>query len=77
VVITILAVGHDSAIIVQTIIAMASNLGMDDIAEGVETEEQRDFLNEHHCLNFQGHLFGKPVPVDQFEQILKHDTILI
>jgi diguanylate cyclase (GGDEF)-like protein len=67
-----IACDHDSAIIVQTIIAMASNLGMDVIAEGVETDEQRNFLNEHHCLNFQGYLFGKPVPVDQFEQLLKH-----
>ncbi|BBP01768.1 hypothetical protein SFSGTM_24760 [Sulfuriferula nivalis] len=71
-----IASDHDSAIIVQTIIAMASNLGMDVIAEGVETEEQRNFLNEHHCLNFQGYLFGKPVPVDQFEQILKHNPDL-
>ncbi len=65
----------DSAIIVQTIIAMANNLGMEVIAEGVETEEQRSFLCEHHCLSFQGYLFGKPTPVDQFEQQLKHSTM--
>jgi diguanylate cyclase (GGDEF)-like protein len=72
-----IASDRDSEIIVQTIIAMASNLGMDVIAEGVETEEQRDFLNKHHCLNFQGYLFGKPVPVDQFERLLKYNKIVL
>jgi len=58
------------AIIVQTIIGMANNLGMEVIAEGVETEAQRAFLEEHGCPSCQGYLFSKPVPVEQFETLL-------
>ncbi|MGR9117517.1 MAG: putative bifunctional diguanylate cyclase/phosphodiesterase [Gammaproteobacteria bacterium] len=57
----------DDAIIVQTIIAMANNLGMAVIAEGVETERQKTFLIQHNCRQFQGYLFGRPVPIEQFE----------
>lgn len=60
----------DDAIIVQTIIAMAKNLGMDVIAEGVESIEQRDFLAKHGCLIYQGYLFGHPVPIESFEQLI-------
>lgn len=65
-----IATDPDDAIIVQTIIAMAKNLGMEVIAEGVETEQQRNFLIERGCLNFQGYLFGNPVPLEEFEQLL-------
>ncbi|MCK9394704.1 MAG: EAL domain-containing protein [Methylobacter sp.] len=58
------------AVIVQTIIGMATNLGIDVIAEGVETEEQRDFLEGNGCFTYQGFLFGKPVPVEDFESAL-------
>jgi diguanylate cyclase (GGDEF)-like protein/PAS domain S-box-containing protein len=57
-------------VIVQTIIGMAKNLGMEVIAEGVETEEQRAFLERHGCPTCQGYLFSKPVPVEQFEILL-------
>ncbi|MBI5891737.1 MAG: EAL domain-containing protein [Nitrosomonadales bacterium] len=57
--------------IVGTIIAMAQNLYLDVIAEGVETEEQRQFLLGNGCNQFQGFLFGKPVPIEQFEAALK------
>jgi diguanylate cyclase (GGDEF)-like protein/PAS domain S-box-containing protein len=60
------------AIIVQTIIGMANNLGMEVIAEGVETEAQRAFLEEHGCPSCQGYLFSKPVPIEQFEILLAH-----
>ena len=56
--------------IVQTIIGMANNLGMDVIAEGVETEEQRAFLKLHGCLSYQGNLIGKPMPLAEFERSL-------
>lgn len=61
---------QDDAVIVQTIIAMARNLGIDVIAEGVETEEQRAFLEANDCSVFQGYLFSKPVPLDAFEALL-------
>ena len=61
----------DDAIIVKTIIAMASSLGIEVIAEGVETEAQRAFLEQNDCLFCQGYLFSRPVPIEQFEQLLK------
>ncbi len=57
--------------IVQTIIAMTYVLGFDVIAEGVETKIQKEFLDQHGCHNFQGYLFGKPMPIDEFEALLK------
>jgi diguanylate cyclase (GGDEF)-like protein/PAS domain S-box-containing protein len=54
--------------IVSTIIAMAQILGLNVIAEGVETEEQRQFLMDSGCTRFQGYLFGKPMPIEQFSE---------
>jgi diguanylate cyclase (GGDEF)-like protein/PAS domain S-box-containing protein len=54
------------ATIIQTIIGMAHNLGIEVIAEGVETYAQRDFLSEAGCKLFQGYLFGRPVPLKAF-----------
>jgi predicted signal transduction protein with EAL and GGDEF domain len=59
------------AAIVQTIIAMAGTLGLMVIAEGVETEVQREFLESRGCPAFQGHLFGAAVPVEEFEALLE------
>ena len=53
--------------IVRTIIAMAQSLDMTVIAEGVETEEQRQYLLSNGCAQFQGYLFGRPVPIELFE----------
>jgi len=57
--------------IVSTIIAMAHSLDLDVIAEGVETEEQRQFLVDRNCTHYQGYLFGSPIPIEQFEALLK------
>ncbi|MDD2881462.1 MAG: EAL domain-containing protein [Rhodoferax sp.] len=57
-------------VIVQTIIGMAGNLGLEVIAEGVETTEQQAFLAEHGCTLYQGYLFGKPGPLANFEVLL-------
>jgi diguanylate cyclase (GGDEF)-like protein len=57
--------------IVRTIIAIAHSLKLDVIAEGVETEEQRQLLIENGCTHFQGYFFSKPVPIEQFEALLK------
>lgn len=56
--------------IIKTIIAMARNLDIDAVAEGVETEEQKDFLASYGCNSMQGFLFARPVPVDQFKNLL-------
>ncbi|HEX9778471.1 MAG TPA: EAL domain-containing protein [Geopsychrobacteraceae bacterium] len=57
--------------IVCAIIAMAHSLELDVIAEGVETEGQRQFLLDRNCTHYQGYLFGKPVPIEQFEALLR------
>jgi EAL domain-containing protein (putative c-di-GMP-specific phosphodiesterase class I) len=64
------------AIIVQTIIVMAHTLGMDVIAEGVETDSQNAFLKEYGCLLYQGYLYGRPMPIDAFEALF-NDSALI
>jgi EAL domain-containing protein (putative c-di-GMP-specific phosphodiesterase class I) len=56
--------------IVSTIIAMAQHMGMPVIAEGVETVEQQKILFTKGCKNYQGYLFGKPLPIEQFEAAL-------
>ncbi len=61
----------NDAAIVQTIIAMTQAMGLNVIAEGVETCAQRDFLDEHGCHAFQGYLFSKPVPLEAFELLLE------
>jgi diguanylate cyclase (GGDEF)-like protein/PAS domain S-box-containing protein len=71
----IVAGGGDNAI-VQTIIAMAKSMKLDVIAEGVETEEQRLFLSFCGCHHYQGYLFSKPVPIAQFEELLKQKRAL-
>jgi diguanylate cyclase (GGDEF)-like protein len=65
-----LGVKHTDDVIVQTIIGMAQNLELDVIAEGVETQEQKDVLASYGCHMFQGYLLGRPTPVDQLEALL-------
>jgi len=59
--------------IVRTIIAMAHSLKLEVIAEGVDTEEQLQLLTNKGCTHFQGFLFGKPMPIEQFEQTIKQE----
>ena len=66
-----LATDSSDKAIVRTIIAMADSLKLDVIAEGVETEQQRQPLLDKGCTHFQGYLFGKPVPIAQFEEQLR------
>jgi EAL domain-containing protein (putative c-di-GMP-specific phosphodiesterase class I) len=58
----------NDAAIARTIVALGQSLGLAVIAEGVETEAQREFLASHGCLAYQGYLFGRPLPLRDFEQ---------
>lgn len=60
----------DSITIVSAIIAMAKELGVNVLAEGVETEEQLEFLRKKGCNYIQGYYFSKPVDVSGFTQLL-------
>jgi len=65
---------NDSAVI-QTIIALARSLGLSIIAEGVETEAQRRFLERHGCPTYQGYLYSKPITLAGFERLLARRDI--
>jgi len=54
-------------VMLKHIIGMAQNLGLECIAEGVETADQVTILKENNCYNAQGYLFDKPLPVEEFE----------
>ena len=58
----------NDAMIVETIISMASHLGLEVIAEGVETYEQLSFLTDKGCQHFQGYYFSRPLASGDFEQ---------
>lgn len=58
----------NDAAITRIILSLASELNLCVVAEGVETEAQRQFLIEHRCPGYQGYLFGYPMPIDEFER---------
>jgi diguanylate cyclase (GGDEF)-like protein len=66
--------GTKKLAIVESIAAMAKNLKMKIVAEGVETEEQRNVLNEYHYPIGQGYLFSKPIALEQFSTLVEEQT---
>jgi len=66
-----LATDSDDAAIVIATIAMAHALNLTVIAEGVETEEQLQFLKDHGCEQMQGYYFSRPLPVDDITELLR------
>ncbi|EHP28768.1 sensory box protein [Sulfurimonas gotlandica GD1] len=63
---------EEDAGITKAVIALAKSLNLKVIAEGVETQVQRDFLVENGCENIQGYFYSKPIPSDEFENILRN-----
>jgi len=59
---------ESSAAIAQTIISLSRAMGLPVIAEGVETEAQRGCLGQMGCHAFQGFLFGRPLPLEEFQK---------
>lgn len=68
---------QNDAAIVQTIIAMSETLGLTVIAEGVETQEQLDFLELRGCHAYQGYLFSRPVNLTEFEALLQGESVQV
>ena len=66
-----IATHPDDAAIVKAIIAMAHGLQMSVVSEGVETNDQFEFLREHGCEQYQGYLYSKPLPAAKMESKLK------
>jgi len=61
---------YNDAAIARTIVTLAQSLGLTVIAEGVETEGQRNFLVHHACHLYQGNLFSPPLPLDRLEAMM-------
>jgi diguanylate cyclase (GGDEF)-like protein/PAS domain S-box-containing protein len=61
--------------IAESIIALSNVLGLDAIAEGIETVEQLHWLQDHGCEYGQGYLFSKPVPASEVSRLLQHDFL--
>ena len=65
----------NDAAIAETIIALGKTLGMEVLAEGVETVDQMDFLAEHGCHAFQGYLFSRPLAVEDFQSLVVNTPV--
>jgi EAL domain-containing protein (putative c-di-GMP-specific phosphodiesterase class I) len=68
---------EENLAIVRTIVALAQNLGMDVVAEGVETEDQLKLLRKLECENGQGYLFSVPLGGGQLNNFIESQTALV
>lgn len=65
------------AAIARAVIALAGELGIGVVAEGIESEEQCGFLSKNGCKSFQGFLFSAPVPNEKFDALLKVQMLVL
>lgn len=70
-------VDSNDATIVRAILLLAKSMGLEVIAEGVETGAQKDFLSAHGCSAYQGYLFSSPLPLDRFEELMRKNNLRI
>ncbi|WP_274365494.1 putative bifunctional diguanylate cyclase/phosphodiesterase [Paenibacillus thermotolerans] len=66
---------EDNAAIVTALIAMSQQMKMRSLAEGVETEEQLNFLRERGCNEVQGYIYSKPLPPNEFEALIRKSNL--
>ncbi|WP_343742408.1 bifunctional diguanylate cyclase/phosphodiesterase [Herbaspirillum huttiense] len=72
-----ITIDADDAAITASIISLARHLKLRVIAEGVETDEQLDYLRHYGCDEIQGYLFSPPVAAEKFEQILREERVIL
>lgn len=72
-----ITIDEKDEIIAKAIIELAHKMGLNIIAEGVEYSKQFDFLKEHKCDKVQGFLFSKPIPFEDFEQLLRDNKTFL
>lgn len=65
----------DSSVLTAAVIALSHSMHLNVVAEGVETDEQRDFLVSHHCQRLQGYWFAKPQPAEELTQLLQKSKL--
>ncbi|MBF0368853.1 MAG: EAL domain-containing protein [Magnetococcales bacterium] len=70
-----LKVDPDGEAIISAVISLGNKLTLTVVAEGVETEDQWQFLSQNGCSEMQGFLFSRPLPVVQFESLLREEGI--
>jgi EAL domain-containing protein (putative c-di-GMP-specific phosphodiesterase class I) len=65
---------QNDAAIARTVVSLGQSLGLAVIAEGVETEAQRQFLADHGCNSYQGYLFSRPLPLPAFNEFVRRQS---
>lgn len=65
-----------TGIITESVVGMVKKLGLETVAEGVETEEQYEYLKQIDCDSIQGYLFGKPMSGAEFENLIKKSALV-